>query len=147
MNKFKNKQLFLSFLILSGGFAFAEYVSVIDSKSSYSINEVNSISIVERKETATGSYTIWSDGYKEAYGQYEKGSALNNTDLIIINLPIILDKPEKSYINANIIGRIGGGDSTINIDTINSNNIVFAPDGSHTGTLNATRFTWSVKGY
>lgn len=147
MNKLKNKHLFLSFLILSGGFAFAEYVSVIDSKSSYSINEANSLSIVERKETATGGYTIWSDGYKEAYGQYEKGSSLMNTDLISISLPFTLNKPEKSYVNANIIGRVGGGDSTINIDEINNNNIIFAPDGSHTGTLTATRFTWTVKGY
>lgn len=147
--KINGKTLLLG-LALTAAFTFGEYVSIISGGgyiSQAAIPEDGSVEVVERKETATGGYTIWSDGYKEAWGQFEKGSSLSNVEEIVINLPFTFDSPNKAYANANIKGRIGSGDSTVNVGTITTTTASFLPDGSHSGTLAATGITWTVKGY
>lgn len=142
-----NGKALLSIGLLSTGLAFGEYVSIINSDGYTTIENESVLQVIERKETSTGGYTIWSDGYKEAWGQYEKGSNLSNGEEIIINLPFILDSPNKTYYNANIIGRQASGAATINVGGITSTTASFLPDGSHSGTLFATGITWTVKGY
>lgn len=143
-----NKKTFLVLAILSCRFVFSKYVSIIDSKGvAYRTTEVEGIHVVERNQTSDGGYVIWSDGYKEAYGQHHKGGNLTNGEVITINLPFTLSQPNNAYANANIIGRNGDGEATINIDSLSTNSVGFAPDCSHSGTLVAHSFTWTIKGY
>lgn len=147
--KINGKALLLG-IFLTTSYTFADYVATIaGGYSSIQDDEprLDAPYITKSSQSSDGGYNEWSNGYKEAWGQYNKGSVLINTDVININLPFTLSKPNSAYVNANIIGRVGGGDSTINIHTIGANSLSFAPDGSHTGTLAAQSFTWTVKGF
>lgn len=104
--------------------------------------------IVERKSTETGGYEIWSDGYKEAWGQYTKSTGvLNNLDEIVINLPFTLTNPSNAYVDGNITHRVGNSAATLNVIGISSTTVTYGPDRANTGNLDGSTFTWTVKGF
>lgn len=141
-----NKNAILIGIVLATSYTFADYV--VSIKENYAILDSNNAPyVIDSKQTANGGYIEWSNGYKEIWGQYDHGSNLRNSDLISISLPVSLTEPSKSYVNANVIGRPGNGVSSVNIDNISANSIIFAPDNSYTQQLPATRFTWTVKGF
>lgn len=147
------KRIILSTLLLSTSVFAASYNVIISGN--YKIHTQGgetpdpspAITVLERKSTASGGYTIWSDGYKEAWGQYNKGSALKNTDVINVSLPFSFNKPAVAYAKGNILARESSGIGTFSVLDVQANAISFGGDASDTGTLKTTSFTWYASGY
>lgn len=153
--KINGKTLLLGLFVM-GSFSFGEYVSIINGGNFISMAAepdveeppvIVGIVVLDRVETATGGYTLWSDGYKEVWGRYNKGSSLLSSDTITISLPISFDVPSNAVGNLNVMSRTFSGVSTVHITSIGSSSFVVQPDQSYSGNLDTGSFMWELNGF